>query len=173
MSTSPTTDARVDTLVLALGNPLLGDDGLGAVVLDRLQAWEWPPAVVLADGETWGMRLLPLVEHARRLLAVDAIEIGAVPGTVVALEGDAMRRTIALSLSAHQVGLHDVLALAELRGTAPQEVVAIGAQPGRLVFGEPLSAPVAAAVDEVVARARRTLAAWGHTGRLRPEPAGA
>ena len=61
------------TLVIGLGNPLMGDDGAGVAALERLRdEWELPPEVELVDGGTWGMNLLPLVESAPRLILVDA-----------------------------------------------------------------------------------------------------
>ncbi|MGH7521399.1 MAG: hydrogenase maturation protease, partial [Gemmatimonadales bacterium] len=54
-------NARV--VVIGLGNPLMGDDGLGLITLDHLRtAYAFPPDVELVDGGTWGMNLLPVVE---------------------------------------------------------------------------------------------------------------
>lgn len=157
--------ARTPAVVLALGNPLMGDDGLGATVLERLRAWDWGPDVALVDGETWGLRLLPLVEDADRLLVVDAIDIGAPPGTLVSLDAGELPHRLNTALSPHQVGLQHVLALAELRGAYPARLAAIGAQPERVVFGEPLSPAVARTVDAVLAAAVEQLVAWGYAPR--------
>jgi hydrogenase maturation protease len=47
------------TLVLGLGNPIMGDDGVGVAALQRLRTdWTLPPEVELVDGGTWGMNLL-------------------------------------------------------------------------------------------------------------------
>ena len=160
-------NGRASTVVLALGNPLMGDDALGAVVLQRLQRWDWGADVTIVDGETWGLRLLPTVEAADRLLVIDAIDTGAAPGAMITLDASELPRRLDMLLSPHQVGLRDVLALAELRGASPEALAAIGVQPARVVFGEGLSEAVAGAVDAVVAAAVRQLAAWGH-GPARP-----
>ena len=60
------------------------------------------------------------------------------------------------------VDLHDVLALAELRGTLPADTVALGLQPERVEMIAELSEPVAAGVDGLVAMAIEELAHWGH-----------
>ena len=66
------------TLVIGLGNPLMGDDGAGVAALDRLRnEWDLPEDVELVDGGTWGMNLLPLVESTGHLVLVDAIRSGA------------------------------------------------------------------------------------------------
>lgn len=175
MSTTPTTDAGASatTLVLAVGNPLMGDDGLGVAVLDRLREWDWPSGVALVDGETWGMRLLPYVEDARRLLVIDAIDVGAPPGSIVSLDGAEVPRRLDARISSHEVNLADVLALAALRGTGPTELCAMGAQPLRIEFGATLSPAIAAVVDTVADLARAQLAAWGLAGRATAETAGA
>jgi hydrogenase maturation protease len=93
---------------------------------------------------------------------LDAIDQGAAPGAVVVLERDALPRFFGLKVSPHQVDLKEVLAVAELRGTLPERIVAIGLQPARIALGTALSDglehQLPALVDEVVAR----LEAWGH-----------
>lgn len=151
-------DRRV--LVLGLGNPLMGDDGFGLAVLERLgDEWDTPGAE-LVDGGTWGMQLLPDIEAATHLLLLDAIDAGLPPGTPVRLTRDELPRYFAHKLSPHQIDLREVLALAELRGTLPMEVVAVGAQPLLIELGTDLSAPLAAAVADAVGTALRQLADW-------------
>jgi hydrogenase maturation protease len=157
-----------DTLVMGLGNPLMGDDGLGLAALERMQElWEAPPEVRLMDGGTWGMNLLPAIEDAGSVLLLDAIDTGITPGSAVTLEHDRLPRYLGTKVSPHQVDLRDVLGLAELRGTLPTRTVALGLQPGRVELGMGLSPEVAAGVDGLVAAAVQLLQAWGH--RCRPK----
>jgi hydrogenase maturation protease len=161
-------------VVLGLGNPLMGDDGLGLAVLDRLrEEWDIPDEVELVDGGTWGMTLLPLIEDAERLVLIDAIRTGAPEGTVVELERDRLPRYLAHKLSPHQIDLKEVLALAELRGTLPAETVAIGAEPGEVVLSLALTAPLADAVEPVLLAVVDRLARWGYLCRRRVVPLGA
>ncbi len=114
------------TVVIGLGNPLMGDDGLGLAVLDELRTgYAFPPDVELVDGGTWGMNLLPVIEDADELILIDAIDVGATPGAFVRLEHHRLPRYLATKISPHQVDLRDVLALAELRGTLPADTVAL------------------------------------------------
>jgi len=162
------------TVVLGLGNPLMGDDGLGLAVLDRLrEEWDIPDAVELVDGGTWGMTLLPLIEDADRLVLIDAIRTGALAGTVVAVEREHLPRYFAHKLSPHQIDLKEVLALAELRGTLPAETVAIGAEPGEVVLSTELTASLEEAVEPVLLAVVARLASWGHECRRRMVPLGA
>lgn len=158
------------TLVLGLGNPLMGDDGLGVAALDRLAAGSLVPAEVgLLDGGTWGLPLLPAVEDADRLILLDAIEAGAAPGRLVILERDELPRFFAHKLSPHQIDLREVLALAELRGRLPRELVAIGLQPGRVTLRTGLSPEVESGLEAMLAAVVARLESWGccspRTGR--------
>ena len=154
------------TLVLGLGNPIMGDDGFGLAVLERLLAdWVLPAGVEAVDGGIWGMKLLPQIEQSDRLLLLDAVNAGLAPGTPVVLERAELPRYFALKLSPHQIDLREVLALAELRGTLPRDLVAIGAQPERLELATELSAPLAARVGEIATLAAARLERWGHPCR--------
>ena len=155
------------TVVIGLGNPIMGDDGVGLAALARLSdEYDVPEDVELVDGGTWGMNLLPLIEDAGRVLLLDAIHKEGAPGTPYRLSRDELPRYLATKISPHQVDLHDVLALAELRGTLPADTVAVGVQPERVEMIAELSPAVAAAVGSIVALAVAELTAWGH--RLEP-----
>jgi len=151
------------TLVIGLGNPLMADDGVGLAALERLIGrWQVAPEVQLLDGGTWGLRLLPWIETAGRLLLLDAVEAGAAPGTLVVLERDAIPRLFAQKLSPHEIDLREVLALAELRGRLPAEVVAIGLQPGLVTMAPGLTPAVAAGLEAMELAAVSRLRGWGH-----------
>jgi hydrogenase maturation protease len=151
------------TLVIGLGNPLMGDDGLGLVALARLQAtYDVPPEVELVDGGTWGMNLLPLIEDADELILIDAIDAGVEPGTAVRLDRTRLPRYLAMKISPHQVDLRDVLGLAELRGTLPANTVALGLQPESLELRNALSERLRGRVDDLVTMVTRELARRWH-----------
>ncbi|MDX1578888.1 MAG: HyaD/HybD family hydrogenase maturation endopeptidase [Gemmatimonadota bacterium] len=157
------------TLLIGVGSPLMGDDGLGLRALETIRGmFRFEPHVELLDGGTWGMNLLPFLEGADRALLLDAIDAAEAPGTLVELEGEALPRFLSTKLSPHQIDLREVLALAELRGTLP-EVVVLGLQPGRVELEAKVGSEVEAALPRLVEAAVRRLAAWGHD----PVPAAA
>jgi hydrogenase maturation protease len=140
----------------------MGDDGFGLVALARLRD-EWMiDGVELADGGTWGMSLLPLIEDADRVVLLDAIAAGAEPGEVVVLERERLPIYLTRKLSPHQVDMRDVLATAEWRGKLPAETVAIGVQPRSVEMGLELSPEVENAVDAVLWVLIARLIQWGH-----------
>ena len=156
------------TAILGLGNPLLADDALGLVALERLRdQYDLDDTISIHDGGTWGMQLMPMIEDSARVLFLDAIDKGEAPGTLIRLEGEAIPATLAKMISPHQLDLREVLAMTRLRGTFPEDAVAIGVQPETTITRVALSASVAARVDDVVYAAVAQLEAWGHTVRRR------
>jgi hydrogenase maturation protease len=152
----------------------MGDDGLGLHVLQRLQAeWVFDDGVRLVDGGTWGMKLLPDIEDASRLMFLDAINTQRhPPGTVLLLE----REEIPLitnhnKLSPHQVGLQEVMAVSDFRGTLPADTCAVGVVPLVIDIETELSPVVLAGVDACIARVIERLRSWGHTCTRRGAPA--
>jgi hydrogenase maturation protease len=151
------------TLVVGLGNPLMGDDGVGLAALERLrEEYAVPPEVQLIDGGTWGMNLLPVLEGAKDIIFLDAIRIGSPPGTIVELEQDQLPRILSHKMSPHQIDLREVLALAMLRGNMPDQIAAIGVEPEHVEMTMEISQPVMSAIDEIVSRTVARLAAHGH-----------
>ncbi|MDH5234327.1 MAG: HyaD/HybD family hydrogenase maturation endopeptidase [Gemmatimonadota bacterium] len=151
-----------DTLVIGLGNPLMGDDGVGLAALARLRE-DWRlDGVTLLDGGTWGLSLLPDIEDADRLVLVDAIAAHRQPGEIVVLERGDLPIYLSRKLSPHQVDMKDALALAEWRGRLPHDVVAIGVQPDVVELGTELSEAVGSQLDALVCAVVRHLEGWGH-----------
>jgi hydrogenase maturation protease len=149
-------------LVIGLGNAVMTDDALGPRVVEALQArFDFPSEVSVLDGGTLGLDLLPRLEGVGRLLIVDALEMGARPGEVFRLEGEEVPRAFASKLSVHQMGVQDLLAVAELQGHLPAELVVWGVQPGSIEMGLELTPAVAAALEETVAGVIGELNAWG------------
>ena len=157
-------DAEGRTVVIGLGNPLMGDDGTGLAALERLERhYDVPDDVLLVDGGTWGMNLLPIIETAGRVLMLDAITFGGAPGELVVLDRHQLPKAFALKFSPHQLDMREVLAAAELRGKLPDDTIAVGVQPGRVEMGTSLSPEVEQALDQLVSAAMARLRSWGHT----------
>ena len=100
MSTIESSPPDPRVVVIGLGNPIMGDDGLGLAVLGYLQtAYGFRPEVELVDGGTWGMNLLPVIEDATELILIDAIDAGEPPGTFVRPEHERLPRYLATKIS--------------------------------------------------------------------------
>jgi hydrogenase maturation protease len=150
----------VTTLVLALGNPLLGDEGVGLRALQALaSAAEFPPSIELLDGGTAGLSLVPRLRSADRVLVLDAVSAGKPPGTVMRLDGADLVWEGFEKISTHQIGLDDILAASRLSG-GPEEIVILGVEPASLSLGVGLSASVESAIGTLVSAALSQLREW-------------
>lgn len=154
------------TLLLGLGNVLLGDEGLGVRVAEGLgRRFEFPPAVTILEGGTLGLDLLPRLDGVARLLLIDAVRLGRAPGEIVRLSGEEVPAVLDVKISPHQVGVRDLLAAARLTGREPPLVVLWGMEPGRVEPGTGFSPAVAAALPRLEAAVLDELGRWGLTGR--------
>jgi hydrogenase maturation protease len=151
----------MSTLVLGLGNTIMSDDGFGVKVVKTLSSrYHFRGDVCLVDGGTLGLDLLPHLEGVESLLIIDALDMRDKPGQVFRIEGEDVPRAFASKLSVHQMGLQDLLAVAELQGHVPTRLVVWGVQPESIEMGTELSACVEAAVDTVVAKVIEELQDW-------------
>ena len=149
-------------LVLGLGNTIMTDDGFGVKVVTTLSSrYHFQGPVQLLDGGTLGLYLLPYLEEIESLLIIDALDMRDEPGKIFRLEGDEVPRAFASKLSVHQMGLQDLLAVAELQGHVPRNLVVWGVQPECIEMSTELTATVAAAVEPVVDKILEELQGWG------------
>ena len=159
--------AASGVLVLGVGNPIMGDDGVGQRLLEALAARV--PAlegVEFLDAGTLGLMLLPRVERCRALLALDAAQLAAAPGEVRVLEGDAFDDFLKTARSSvHELGLRDLVDAARLTGSLPRRRALVGVQPAQIGWGTSLSPAVEAAVPAAVEAARQVLDRWTTAGQ--------
>lgn len=154
-------------LVLGIGNILMSDDGIGVRVVQGLAAtYRFPKDVTLLDGGTLGLDLLPRLEGVDRLLVVDAVDCNGEPGTLIRLAGEEVPVALATKVSPHQMGLKDLIAVAELQGIRPREIVLVGVKPACIEMEMRLSPAVAASFDLLVQQVLVELENWGITPEL-------
>jgi hydrogenase maturation protease len=140
----------------------MNDDAAGILVVQALaEKFTFSQELVILDGGTLGLDLLPQLEGVNRLLVVDAVETGGAPGTIVRMTGDEIPLALATKVSPHQMGLKDLLLVADLQGYAPTEMVLWGVQPGSIEMDMELSPEVATAVAILMEKVLDELAAWG------------
>ena len=138
-------------LILGLGNPLQGDDGVGCRVAQELEGHTLPDEVEVMDGGTPGVGLLNLFEGRQRVIIVDAAEMGQAAGSVVRFRPEDVTLTgSAQRFSLHRSGVADALALASELKLALPEIVVFGVQPECVDWNDSLSPHVQAAVPQVI-----------------------
>lgn len=150
-------------LILGIGNPLMGDDGLGVHAVRRLaeETGRWP-GVRCLDGGTLGYLLAGHLENIDALIVIDAARLQAAPGTVAVYEEAAMDGFLTThpNRSVHEVGLADLMAMAFWSGQVPQRRALIAVEPQDTGWGTELSEPVAGSIDRVRESARSLIEAW-------------
>lgn len=109
------------TRIIGVGNPLMGDDGIGIRAIELLQNEALPQSVELIDGGCGGLNLLPLFTDCRQLIIIDAADFGADAGRIRVLKNCDLHRIPILPprQSGHQFGLAEILRLAQKLTSMP------------------------------------------------------
>ena len=161
------------TLILGLGNVLLTDEAVGAVIVRHLSEMDPDSSrAVYLDGGTLSFTLAGPIAEALNLIVVDAAAMGEPPGSVRVLEGDAMDRQLsAHAKSVHEVSLSDLMDMARLTDSLPERRALIGIEPKTVDWGNRLTPEVEQAVpnacNAVLALVERWSAAEGDQERTR------
>ena len=148
------------SIVLGIGNPIIGDDGVGFRVIEALEADPPPGDVTLTACDVSGLAILDLIVDYDKAVLVDAIQTAnGVPGTVYRLEL-ADFNTSKHTISAHDMDLPSALDLGrKLDLKVPQAVSIVAIEiPDAYVFSNDLTPPIEAAVPEAVKYVREILA---------------
>jgi hydrogenase maturation protease len=150
----------MNTVVLGLGNPIRTDDGVGVHAIRKLAAEDsLPPGVRIIEGGTLGLDLLPSLRGVKHLLALDAVDTGAAPGTLSRF-ADKELANLPISKSVHLLGFADLLGTLNLLGDFPAEVALLGIQPESTDWGIKLTPAVDAAVNDLVEAALAQVSYW-------------
>ncbi|MGD0871267.1 MAG: hydrogenase maturation protease [Bryobacteraceae bacterium] len=142
------------TLILAYGNPLRGDDGIGPQAGERLRSIIGDPDVEIRTMHQLTPELMEPISRAARVIFIDACE-GAVPG-------DICQRAIQPSTGAmrftHQATPEGLLAGARSLYGRAAEATVLTVAGAKFSLSSGLSPAVARSLDGVVAATLRLLA---------------
>lgn len=152
------------TLVLGLGNTLLGDEGVGVRVVERLAAEGERAGVEWMDGGTLSFTLAGPIAEADRLIVVDAANLQGASGDMSLFLNEEMDDFIGSGKmsSVHEVSLLDLLSITALSADLPMPRALIGIQPEQVDWADHLTPKVEGAVEGAMAEVRRLLQEWGH-----------
>lgn len=96
------------TLILGIGNYLMGDEGVGVHTALQLQEMELPDYVEVVDGGTGGFHLLEYFENHEQVILVDATLDGNQPGNI-RLITPRFAKDFPRAMSTHDIGLKDMV----------------------------------------------------------------
>ncbi len=141
------------TIVLGVGNQILGDDGVGIHIINELKKQIQSPNITVDEAVTGGMSLLELILGYDKAIIVDAVKTKN--------EEDGEVKRIPLnnfstmhSCNPHDVTLNEAIEMAKKMGEdrIPKEIIVVGVMMKEIPceFGEKLSDKIAAAVPKAV-----------------------
>jgi hydrogenase maturation protease len=157
VTSSQETNSGKKTLVLGLGNVLMGDEGIGVHVVRALEQHALPAGVECLDGGTGGFILLEPLESADRIVLIDAAADGNPPGTVTRTT-PRFSRDYPPTLTAHDIGVKDLLDAFFIQ-SGEREVVLYAIaieprQPIRMSLSAEGTRAAAEAVEQILAELR-------------------
>lgn len=151
------------TIILGVGNTLLSDEGVGIHVLDALTRNGLPrEGIDLIDGGTLSFTLAVAIEEADQLIVVDAAQLKSPPGTLRLFRGQEMDDFLRgqKKSSVHEVGLTDLMAIAQLTERWPEKRALVAIQPEKVDWGDAPTAPVQLAIPEACRQIEALLEEW-------------
>lgn len=125
--------------VVGIGNLLLGDDGVGIHVLEKLREQKCWDDIELVDGGTSVIDLLDVFMRNETIIIIDSLKGGYLPGTIYRITAEELGSHLTLQSSLHDVQILDVLKWANLQGCSPK-ISIIGIEPETIDYSLDLSA---------------------------------
>lgn len=148
-------------VIVCVGNSLAGDDAAGCAVYEALASLPLPPRVRLLLLGLGGMNLLDDLEGEATLIVVDAVQLGAPPGTVHVLAWDEIPAAGGAAVSVHGVGIREAITVGKMLfpDRMPCRIVLVGIE-GQWFdcLGESMSPEVSASLDQAVAEVLKLIA---------------
>lgn len=142
------------TLVVGLGNPILGDDGVGWKVAEKI-CQQLPHAETVAV-EYLSLGGISLMEHLigyDRAVLIDAFALDEDLGSIHVMKLNDMPNYSAFHISsAHDTSLQNAIEMGRSLGAhLPEDIMVVGIATRRIYdFSEELSPPVAKAIPQAV-----------------------
>lgn len=112
-------ELKQELLVLGIGNVLLSDEGIGIHAIRMLENKAFPGHVSFLDGGTGGFHLLSVFQQYKKIIMIDATLDGNKPGKVSLLKPK-YAKDFPQTLSAHDIGLRDLVNSSALLGFYPE-----------------------------------------------------
>jgi hydrogenase maturation protease len=149
-----------DVVVIGLGNPDCGDDGVGPLVAGALLYRV--PGIRVLERRGDALALMEDWEGADTVVLIDAAAGVSGPGRIhrFDLAEQELPRDLSLA-STHAFGMADAIGLARTLDRLPRHVVVYAIEGDKFALGDAMSGAVAAAAEEVAARILRELAQTG------------
>lgn len=107
------------TLILGIGNYLMGDEGIGVHIANQLESKTLPEGVDVLDGGTGGFHLLEYFEQYNHIILIDAT-LDKNPVGSIRLIKPKFATDFPPAMSTHDIGLKDLVSALQLLDRMPQ-----------------------------------------------------
>ena len=112
-------DKSNKVLVLGIGNYLMGDEGVGVHIVQKMEKMDLPHYVDVLDGGTGGFFLMNVFDDYAKVIFLDATMDGEKGGTIALLKPK-FAADFPKALSVHDVGLKDMVEALYLQDKLPE-----------------------------------------------------
>ena len=143
-------------LIIGIGNILLGDEGVGCHVIDRLKNSNLPGSVTLVNCGTDLLSMQNFYAGQSMIIVLDAIQTGKVPGTLHCIRESDFDCFLRKTESAHQLSAIEAVILLKKMFSeyARTEFIFLGIEPDSTSIGQELSPAVEAAIPSLLEEIR-------------------
>lgn len=140
-------------LIIGIGSPV-GDDRIGLVAAERLCRQELGADVAVQAAERPGIRLIDLWSPGDDVILIDAVHVGARPGSLFRILAERIESTTS-PCSTHGIGVAEAIGLARVLGRLPRRLVLFGVEIAPSPRGAELSPGIRAALPGLIERVVR------------------
>lgn len=140
-----------EILIVGVGNPLLGDEAVGARAVENLRRMDMPSDVRILDCGCDLLSLASYIDKPRKIIVIDAIRRGAKPGHIHTFDLDELEAIQIRRTSAHQLQVVDALRLLRqaYQCLTHCRIILMGIEPRSLGLNTELSQEVKESIPEL------------------------
>lgn len=149
-----------NALVLAIGNPDRGDDGIGRRIAGLLDPSALGARVVERGGGA--AECLEVWQGEDAVVVIDAVQSGAPPGTVQVFDAHAELPFPSAGVSTHGFGLGEAIGLGKALGQLPRRLFVVGIEGKSFEPGTGLSEEVSRALPRAIETVLETVRRLSH-----------
>ncbi len=147
------TGIKKKILVLGIGNFLMGDEGVGVHTIHALAKESLPDYVDILDGATGSFDLMPILAKYPVAIFIDSTMDGRKPGTIDTIYPK-FAKDFPTVLSAHDVGLKDMIDALEFKGELPRIVLITVTIAEIIPMTVELSSPIQEVIPAIVEKVK-------------------
>ena len=137
-------------VVIGLGNPYMKDDGIGIFVARYMKNNQtFRNKIFVFEYVSIDLSLLLQFKGATKIILIDAVRSGNVPGTVSKYRIASRSEPLLELPTLHELQIHDIIDVSE-RGLLTCPVVVIGVEPEQVSLGEGLSNVVSNSLGRII-----------------------